>query len=184
MYQLHPAGFSRLSPVRFRESLRAMVRSTWDYRALRASLAELRNHDPRALLGAHGRFVRALLRSREMRILWKRFEHREGRPYGVEDADRASILSFLDWLQDDRRTREGPRYDLPMTRGQTLAWLSAMTGISEAGALRAEWAEHNGEARIWTPESGWFTRPWHLAPPGAWTDPETRTSLCCDFYIN
>ena len=136
-----------------------MVRSAWDSGALRASLADLRNHNPRALTGAHGRFVWALLRSREMRILWMRFEHREGRPYGVADADRASILSFLDWLQDDRYTREGPRNDLPMTRGQTLAWLTAMTGISEAGALRAEWAEHNGKAWIWTAESGWFTRP-------------------------
>ena len=105
-------------------------------------------------------------------------------PYGVADADRASILSFLDWLQDNALTREAPRYDLPMTRGQTLAWLTAMTGITQAPALREEWAAHGGKAWIWSAESGWYSRPWHLAPPGAWADPQTRGSLCCDFFIN
>ena len=78
-----------------------MVRSTWNSGALRTSLADLRALDPRALPGARGRFVRALLKSREMRVLWIRFEHREGRAHGVEDADRASILSFFAWLLND-----------------------------------------------------------------------------------
>ena len=60
----------------------------WNSVALRASLAELHALDPRALPGPNGRFVKALLKSPEMRVLWIRFEHREGRAHGIEDVDR------------------------------------------------------------------------------------------------